>query len=341
MIKFNKPTIEKKDLESVLYCMIKDDLMPGSYTKNFSGMLSNLLKIKNVAVFNTYFNSFEIIFHLLNVSQGDDVIIPSFARLNILNAVKRCKLNAVFVDLENDSLLPSFRDIEKKINKNTKCIIIPQMFGIPNDLSSYSGFGIPVVEDLDGAIGSKIDDKPIGSFGNFATMNFNDYSIITTGSGGMIASGDSRLRSAIRTFQNDALYIDYIMSDFNASLGISQLNKLNKNIDIRKKIGKIYDDAVMNSQSTLLGRDDGKEIVFSSYIVKTSMPFEEVYNLFKKYGLPVRKAIKKPLHHVFNLSSKEFQNTEEMFNELIALPIYPRLSKKNIENVARGIRTIL
>ncbi|GAI89766.1 unnamed protein product, partial [marine sediment metagenome] len=57
MIKFNKPMIGKKDLESVLYCMIKDDLSPGDYLKTFSSMLSKELNLINVAVFNTYFNS--------------------------------------------------------------------------------------------------------------------------------------------------------------------------------------------------------------------------------------------------------------------------------------------
>jgi len=341
MIRFNKPTIEKKDLESVLYCMIEDDLTPGVYAKNFSTMLSKILGIRNVGVFNTYFDSFEVIFHLLEISNRDDIILPSFSRLNILNTLKKHRLNPVLVDLQKDSLLPSFKAIEKKISKNTKCIIIPQLFGIPYNISCYLDFGLPVIEDMDNAIGSKIDNRTVGSFGNFATMNFNDFSIITTGSGGMVASSDRRLNRFLKNLKDDAFYIDYIMSDFNASLGISQLNKLKKSIEIRRRIGKLYDDAILSSHASLIGRDEGKEIVYSSYVVRTLTPFGEVKNLFKKYGVPVKRAIEIPLHQILGQSSKDYSNTDEIANQLIALPIYPSLAKNDIENIVKGIRIIL
>lgn len=341
MIRFNKPTIEKKDLESVLYCMIKDDLTPGNCVKTFSDLLSKELNLPKVTVLNNYFDSFEIIFHLIDASPGDEIILPSFARYSTLYAVIRRGLKPVLVDLDEGSLLPSQECIERCINSKVKALIIPQMFGLPYDLSQFCRFDLPLVEDLDGAIGAKINGKPIGSFGKFVTMKFNDYSIITTGDGGLLALEDRRLKIKMGKLFEESVLQDCIMSDFNASLGISQLNGLKKSIEVRRRIGEYYDNAVMTSGASLVGRGDGKELVYSSYVLKTEAPFEEVDRQFKRYGVPVKHGIEKPLHRYLNLDIKTFERTEEMFHRLIALPIYPTLRNKEVEDIAKGIRTIL
>ena len=341
MIKFYKPTIGKKDLESVLYCMIGDDLSPGDHLRTFSSMLSKELNLSNTLVFSIYLHTFEYIFEMIEASPGDEVILPSYARYRVLHAIEKCRMKPVLVDLAEDSLLPSVEDISKKISKRTCCVFVPQLFGIPNDLTDYNEFQLPLIEDNDGSIGSRVSGKPVGNFGTFVTMNFNDHSMLVTGGGGLVASEDKRLKHLIKTFKENLSFEEYLMSDFNASLGISQLNQIQRSLEIRRNIGQCYDDAVMASGCTLVGRDSAKELSFSSYVVKTQTPISECIHSFKRYGIPVKKGIEKPLHTIMGLGIDGFEYTEEMDNKLVALPIYPGLLKEDIENVVRGIKTIL
>jgi perosamine synthetase len=341
MIKFYKPTIGKKDLESVLYCMIGDDLSPGDYMRTFSSMLSRELKLSYTIVFSIYLHTFEHIFNMIGATPGDEVILPSFARYGVLHAIEKCGLKPVLVDLDKDSLLPSVEGVSKKVSKRTCSVFIPQLFGIPNDLTGFHELKIPLIEDIDGSIGSSVNRKPVGNFGTFVTMNFNDHSMLVTGGGGLVASEDKRLKHLIKTFRENQSFEEYLMSDFNASLGISQLNQIRRSLEIRRNIGKCYDEAVMASSCTLVGRDDEKNLSFSSYVLRTQTPFTECAQSFKRYGIPVKKGIEKPLHTVLGLGVGEFENTEDMNNSLVALPIYPGLSKEEIENVVKGIKTIL
>lgn len=341
MIKFYKPSIGKKDLESVLYCMIGDDLRPGDHLKTFSSMLCRELNLSNTIVFSIYLHTFENIFHLIDAAPGDEVILPSFARYGILHAIEKCRLKPVLVDLAADSLLPSVEEIRKKISKSTCCVVIPQMFGIPNDLSDYHEFQLPLIEDIDGSIGSRVNGKLVGNFGTFVTMNFNDNSVLVTGGGGLVASGDKRLKQLSKSFKEILSYEDYLMSDFNASLGISQLNQLQRSLEIRKNIGQHYDNAVMASGCSFVGRDETKELSFSSYVVKTQTPFKDCMQSFKRYGIPIKRGIEKPLHSFLDLGIDGFANTELMNDKLVSLPIYPGLSNEDIENIVKGIRTIL
>jgi len=341
MIRFNKPTIDRKDLESVLYCMITDDLAPGDYMKEFRGMLGRILGLNTVVVFNNYLQTFESVFRLIGAKEGDEVILSSYTRYRIYHAVISCGLKPVLVDLAEDSLLPSSEQIARKLNERTAGIIVQQLFGFPNNLNPYTAYQVPLIEDLDGALNSRFDGTAIGSYGTLVTMNFNDDAVITTGNGGMLASNDGKLKSLYDEYLQGAASFDYLMSDFNASLGISQLKKLEKSYERRRKIGEYYDRAVMASNCTLVGRDDGQELAYSSYPVLTRTPFEDCRRFFKGQGIPVRKGIEQPLHHVMNLPVSDFFRTEEMFNRLITLPIYPTLDREVVDRVAKGIRTIL
>jgi perosamine synthetase len=337
MIRFNIPTIGRKDLESVLHCMIGDDLTAGDRLKDFSSLLKRRLGLFGVTVLNNYFAPFEIILGIIGTGRRDEVILPSYSKGSILEALLRQGVEPVLVDLDDDSLLPSREDIGRKISNRTKCIVLSQLFGIPHDLSTYREFEVPLVEDLDGALGSSVNGAPAGMFGDFVTMSFTDESIITTGTGGMVGSGNRNAWGKIK----EAVCDEQLMSDFNASLGISQLVKLDENLQKRREIGEYYDRAVMESGASFIGRDDQKLLCYSSYVVRTKTPFEECARFFKGIGIPVRRGIGKPLHQVLGLNVEEFGRTELLYHEIILLPIYPALNKDDIENTAKGIRTIL
>jgi dTDP-4-amino-4,6-dideoxygalactose transaminase len=329
MIRFNKPTIDKKDLESVLYCMITDDLTPGVYMKEFRSQLNRLLGLNMTVVFNGYFQAFETAFRMFEANPGDEVILSSFTRVRIYRAILALGLKPVIVDLAEHSLLPSISQIERTINSRTCC------------LSPYRELGIPLLEDLDGALSSNIHGNPLGSYGSLVSMNFNDDAVITTGNGGMLASRNRGLKEIYNEFLSDESHFDYLMSDFNASLGISQLKKLEKNCERRRKIGEHFDRAVLASNCSLVGREDGQHLCYSSYPVLTKTPFEDCHRFFKKYKIPVRRGVESPLHHIVGLPPGDYENSEAMFNSIVLLPLYPTLDGDVVENIVRGIKSIL
>jgi perosamine synthetase len=337
MIRFNVPTIGRKDLESVLYCMIEDDLLPGGRLKEFSTLLKGKLGLNGVTVCNNYFSPFEIALNLIGAGKEDEVLCASFLRPGILKALGRLGLKPVPVDVETDSFLPSMDAMKRKISPKTKCLFISHMFGIPYDLSMYRELGLPILEDLDGSLGSSVNGVPAGSFGDFVTTSFTDDSIITTGTGGMLGTSKREMKGGV----NDAVSEEQLMSDFNAALGISQLVRLDENIKRRGEIGAYYDGAVVASGSSFVDRDDKKVLCYSAYAVKTDTPFDECARFFKKSGIPVKRGIEKPLHQLLSLNIRDFEHTERLYQQVIALPIYPGMKKEEIEKVAKGIQSIL
>lgn len=338
MIRFNKPTIDRKDLESVLYCMISDDLAPGSHLKAFGSSLGKILGLPHVIVFSSYMFTYETLFQLLEAQPGDQVVMPSLTRLRALRAVQRAGLVPVLVDLAENSLLPDPNGVRSALSERTRCVIVPHLFGVPGDLSVYAHLGPPLVEELDGSLCCSVNGRSVGSFGQYVTGYFDDGAVITTGHGGMLGSREPRLKKAVRS---EEIAVDYLMSDLNASLGLSQLKKLQVMQEKRVAIGKFYDEAVMGSSCSLVGREQGQELCYSAYVVRTETPFQDVERFFKRYDIPVRRALHRPLHRVLGLDAAGFTRTEELCSSLVSLPLYPSLKREEAEQVARGIRAVL
>jgi dTDP-4-amino-4,6-dideoxygalactose transaminase len=341
MLRFNKPSIDRKDLESVLYCMISDRLTPGVQLKEFSSLLKKTLGVGHAAVFSSYVFAYEKLFSMLKAEPGDEVIIPSLARTRILNAVKRAGLVPVLVDCAEDSLLPDPAVVSAAVNEKTRCLILAQLFGIPHDLNPFRDTGTVLIEDLDGELAASIGGKKIGSFGHFAVTSFNDESFITTGNGGMLASSDRRLKEMMSAGTAGTDWLDYMMSDLNASLGVSQIKKMGGVLERRRAIGTFYDNAVLGSSCSLVGREEQQELSYTQYVVRTRTPVQEVQKFFSKNKIPVQPALGQPLHLLLDLASGEFGNTENMSASLVSIPIYPSLKKEQVERIARGMKAVL
>lgn len=341
MIKLHMPTITKEDIISVFNCLIDDDLTPNHYMEKFLTALKKETGIKNLALISSYIQSFDIIFTFMNVEPGDEFILPASADKHFLFFLDKNRLKPVLADVAGNSILPSPDTIEKLISKQTKGIIIPQLFGIPHNLSVYRSFGVPLIEDCGGSFVSSINGEKIGSFGNYTSMALNDDSVITTGSGAILGSNESTSGKFIRGLKENWSSGDIFMSNLNAALGIAQLKNLQKNIENRKKIVSYYDRAVMDSGGYLIDRYDNQEIVPTKYIVATNTPFEDVKNFFSKYGVKIERVFPDPLHRVMEMDIKNFENTESLSRKLIFLPFYPRLKKEEIETVVKCIKAIL
>ena len=341
MIKLYMPTITKEDLQTVFNCLVEDDLTPNYYMEKFSSILKKEMAVKNIALISSYGQSLDIIFSYLNIEPGDEVIIPASIDVSLLYSINKNRVKPVVVDVEQNSLLPNPDKIEKYINKNTRGIIISQRFGIPNDLSLYKSFGIPLIEDCGGSFLSSINNIKLGGFGNFSMVSLADSSVITTGSGAILGSNENAFGKLIRDFKEKWISSDIFMSNLNAALGVAQLKNLHKNMENRKKLTSYYDRAVADSGGYFIDRYDNQELILTKYMVASNTPFDEIKRFFSKYKVTIERAFPNPIHRVLELDVKRYRNFESLSHKAILLPFYPKLSKEEIETIVKCIKAIL
>jgi dTDP-4-amino-4,6-dideoxygalactose transaminase len=192
---------------------------------------------------------------LLGVKSGDIVFCQSITFSASANPIVYQGATPVFIDSEKDTwnidpvLLKAALEETKLNGKLPKAIIPVHLYGMPAKmaeiLSIANEYGVPVIEDAAEALGSTIDNKPCGSFGEFGVLSFNGNKIITTSGGGALISDNAEMiekarflatqaRDAAPHYQHTHIGYNYRMSNVLAGIGRGQLEVLNNRVAARR-----------------------------------------------------------------------------------------------------------
>ena len=332
----NKPTITRKELEMVLDCLINDELATGNPVKTFESSIGNLTEQKYALTANSLTSAYHLIFHSLQIEKMDEVIMPSYFTQAPLSALSIIGAQATLVDNEENSLFPSIDQIKEKINEKTKAIIIGHTFGFHFDFSELIETGIPIIEDISHAIGTEFNEKPIGQDGTITVASFAPSMIITTGNGSMVLTKNSKLYSKMRDMRgiyDNQLHLDYTITDLQGAMGISQLLKYKDFLKRRREIAKTYYNSLkITTHKCPLHYNEN--YAFQTFPLIFDVSIEKVEKYWRKNKIEVTNPIKYPLHTLMGLKGMDFPNCDRFSKKLFSLPIYPTLTKKDIEKIS-------
>jgi perosamine synthetase len=284
----------------------------------------------------------------LGVTKGDSVLIPSYVCTALLNAVSMTGATPTLSDVDPETGEMTVDTAKKALRKTTKAAIVPHLFGLPTDASSIeSALGVPVIEDCAQCVGTSIDNKKAGGQTAISIFSFYATKLLCAGEGGMVATSDKRIAGTIldlREYDNRDTFVpafNFKLSDVQAALARQQLKKLPEMIRRRRTIAKLYDTsfADLPSRIYLTKSENIRTSVYFRYVVQTSRNVQTMIKKTETKGVACRRPIYKPLHHY--LKKNGFPGTDEIYKRAISIPIYPSLSKEQVEYIIKNfIETI-
>ena len=198
MIPFNKPPFtgneEKYILESIKSNKISGD---GPFTKKCTDWFENKLDCKKVLLTTSCTHALEIAAILLDIKEGDEVIMPSYTFVSTANAFVLRGANIVFVDIRPDTMNIDERKIEDAITDKTKVIVPVHYAGVACEMDMIMDlaqkYSIFVVEDAAQGMMSTYKEKPLGTIGHLGTYSFHETKNYTSaGEGGLLIINDDR-----------------------------------------------------------------------------------------------------------------------------------------------------
>lgn len=340
----------------------------GPNIEEFEKQLANYLGIKYVLTFNSGTSALHVVLLALGIRPGDEVIVPSFTFIATSNAVLMTGAKPVFTDIEYERYGLDPEDVKRKITSKTKAIIPVHYGGCPARISELKSLadekGILLIEDAAESFGAKENGKLVGTFGNAAMFSLCQTKVFTTGEGGFIVT-DSHdlfeklklLRSHGRAENGDYFktgeYMDYVtlgynfrMSDMTAALGISQLKKVDKLISIRRDNAE-YLKKILSDIDDIIIPDFPENIfhVYQEFYIRVKGG-KEKRDAFKKYlaeqGIGTRISFP-PIHKTNFYKDKlgysdVLENTENISACALTLPLYPSLTKTEMDFMADEIK---
>jgi len=333
-----KPSIKRRDMHSVLSCLVTDEIGPSALADKLTEVVSNYFNLPGGLALREYSRAVWLSMNALKLKEGDEAIISPLAPLTYLEAIVSQGIRPIFVDVnENDACLNPFL-VAEKMNPAVKVIFVHAPLGrVPPDLSQ---FGIPIVLDLSEALG--IADSrgiPIAG-GTYIILSMEPRAIATCGGGALILAHDetslTQLKVAARSLGEDSL-----LPDLNASLGLVQWEELPLALESRDEIYRIFSKSLDKGRHGVLSvADENSRAVAFSFPVTLSTAVREVNSYARKMGVETRGAFLDAIIEAYPEVQKHCPKAKKLAMSTILFPLYPTLGKKNVQLISRLLSTL-
>ncbi len=302
---------------------------------------------------------------LLEIKQGDEVVMPSMSFVGIANAVIYKGAKVIFCDVDPFTLNPSLEDLKRQVTPNTKAIFLIHYAGVPTlelqQIAEYcTAQGIYLIEDNANSPFTTLDGKSTGLFGDFSIWSFDSMKILVTGDGGLIYAKNpdhihklerqmylgletpSGLSNTVDTkwwqFEVSTAGRRSIMNDITAAIGVEQLKKFSSFISRRREIYSRYSAELKEcSWITLPSVPTNVNSSYYMYHVQVDNRDEfakylrdkGIYTTFRYY----------PLHWVdFYKSNTVLPVTNEVALRTLCLPIHQNLTEEEVDYIIKTIQ---
>ncbi len=341
----------------------------GPEIEKFEKMIAEYIGTKYCAVFNSGTSALHAVLLAHGIKKGDEVIVPSFTFIATANTPLFVGAKPVFADIEEKTFGLDPEDVKEKITKKTKAIIPIHYGGCPCKIKALKeiadDYKLVLIEDAAEAFGAKIGKKKVGAFGDSALLSFCANKVITTGEGGAIVTNSKEIyeklklirshgRLETQNYFSSTEYIDYValgynfrMSNITAALGIAQIKKIDEIIKMRREKAE-YMTKKLSGIEEVITPIPPKDYssVYQMYTVRVKKGKRTRDDLMKhlaKKGI-MTKIYFDPVHLTHFYRKKrgykcKLPVTERLSKQVLTLPMYPTLTKDEINYITDNINT--
>jgi perosamine synthetase len=356
------PDIGTRELELVTGVLQSGVLALGSFAREFEAGMARLAGRRDGIACSSGTAGLHLAVRALEIGDEDEVITTPFSFVASANCVMYERAVPRFVDIEEESLGLDPTLVEDAATNRTRAILPVHVFGRPcriNDVVSIANRrGWSVIEDACEGLGSTVDGRPLGSFGDVSVFAFYPNKQITTGEGGMVVTDDSVIAETMRSLRNQGrdsdgtwlrhvrLGYNYRLDELSAALGVAQLERLTELQAGRARVVRAYEEALGNVNWVKLPRaGSGESVDWFVYVVRLhpEIDRDRVIGKLAELGVASRPYFA-PLHlqpfyrATFGYSPGDFPVTERVAASTLALPFSSRLPDDDVRYVADALR---
>ncbi len=377
MLPYNLPLIEDDDIEAVVDSLKSNWVTKGPKTVEFEKRFAEYVGAKYAIAVNSCTAGLHTALVAAEIAEGDEVITTPMTFAASSNVIIHCGATPVFVDIDPQTMNIDPSKIEERITPHTKAIIPVHLAGLPCDMDSIINIAkkhqLFVLEDAAHAVYSQYKGKMVGCIGDATAFSFYATKNLMTGEGGMVTTNDDELADRIRVYSLHGMSRNawnrysakgswfyeinfpgykYNMTDIQAALGMTQLAKLKSMQKAREHIAEQYNEAFsqMPELEIPVNKDDIQH-AWHLYIIKLNLERirvdrAEFIELLKEENIGTSvHFIPVHLHpyyrETFGYKLGDLPVAEGVFDRIISLPLYPRMSATDVQDVIEAVRRVI
>ena len=338
----------------------------GPEITEFEKKLASYIGTKYCIAFNSGTSAGHAALLAININSGE-VIVPSFTFISTANWPLMVNAKPKFVDIEEENFGLNPERVKSEITKNTKAIIPIHYGGLPCKIIEINRIArnkkIPLIEDCAEALGTKIKGVSVGTFGQMSIFSFAPNKILTTGEGGAICTDSRKIFEKLQLIRSHGRLINenyfktsqspnYIsigynwrMSSMTAALGLSQFDKLDRIIQLRRRHARFYVSKLKKINEIKLPDEPKDHLhVYQLFTIqlKNNLIRHKLQKFLASKGI-MTKVFFEPIHlskfyKKSGFGKKSLSNTEKISRTVLSLPIFPGLKSEEITHICDSIK---
>ena len=380
MIPYGRQEISEADIQAVVGVLRSDWLTQGPAVPAFEKAVAGCCGAQHAVAVSSGTSALHIACLALDVGPGDHVWTSAITFTASANCALYCGAQADFVDIDPRSYNMSVDALAGKLARaqrtgNLPKVVIPvHLCGQSCDMAAIHALGLKygfrIVEDASHAIGGRYRGEPVGDcrYSDIAVFSFHPVKIITTAEGGMAMTNDTGLAKRmqlLRThgitrdaedmtrepdgpwyYEQTALGFNYRMTDVQAALGLSQMNRVDEFVAARNHIAARYDALLAVLPVATPWQHPDSVSARHLYVVRLQLKeirrsHREVFESMRRAGIGVNlhyiPVYRQPYYAKLGASGAECPEAERYYAEAITLPLYPALTQKQQDSVIQAL----
>lgn len=382
MIFYGKQSIGQSDIDAVVEVLKSDFLTQGPAIEKFEKYVAEYCGVKYAVAVTNATSALHIACLAAGLGKGDVLWTSPITFTASANCGRYCGADVDFVDIDPSTYNMSVDELEKKLQKmavKPKVVIPVHLAGQSCDMDKIyklsQEYGFKVIEDASHAIGADYKSTKIGccKYSDLTVFSFHPVKIVTTGEGGMVLTNDKELHEKLLLYRSHGitrntklmtrladgpwyyqqieLGFNYRMTDMQAALGYSQMQKVDEFVSRRRYLAKRYDELLKNINNIQLPyQNDDTDSSWHLYVVradfsKMSKTKQQIFDGMKDRGIclnlhyiPVHT---QPYYQKQGFKDGDFPNSEKYYEEAFTLPLYYSLTDEQQDYIVKNLVEVL
>ena len=384
MIPYGHQDINEDDIRAVEEVLRSDWLTQGPVVERFEKVVADYCGAPHALAVCNATAALHLACRAVGLGPGDLLWTSPNTFVASANCARFCGADVDFVDIDPQTYNMSVDELERKLKaaerqgKLPKVVIPVHFAGEPCEMKAIHEFakryGFHVIEDASHAVGARYRDTMVGSctYSDITVFSLHPVKIITTGEGGMALTRNRELHDKMFMLRSHGITRDpakmtgesegawyyqqldlgynYRMTDIQAALGASQMQRIDAFIDRRHELARRYDAALKNFPLVLPPRSNLNRSALHLYVVrvqpeKAGKGRREVFDALRQRGIganvhyiPVHL---QPYYRALGFCAGDFPNAEAYYAEAMTLPLYPALKGSAQNRVVKEVRAAL